>query len=111
MKVGDTLTYRLTVNNAGPSLDVTFSAGGDANTLAKLKTTLETNLGVVLAFKSRLSAMADISTQFAGNVGAVVDIKAACIPVVVAAVGQAGTDLSSSVSATGTLLTTVGSGS
>lgn len=91
-----------------PGVTVTFSGSGDANVIAKLKATLEANLGVVLEFKSRLSAMADISANFAGNFSAVTDIKAACIPVVAGTITSSVSDLTASVTVTGQLLGSVG---
>lgn len=83
-----------------PSVVVAFSGAADIQAAGKLQATLEANLGVVLAFKSRLSAMVDVSASFSGNISAVTDIKAACIPAVVGAVGTAVTDVKASFDAT-----------
>ncbi len=78
-----------------PSIDVQFSAVADANVAAKLEATLKANLGTVLAFKSRLDAMVKVGGTLTGNVQALTDIKAACIP----AVGGAALDAAGQVKA------------
>jgi hypothetical protein len=93
-----------------PSVTVEFSgsASANANVVGKLKATLEANFGVILAFKSRLDLMANVVGSFTGNIKAVTDIKAACIPVVVAQIGTSGKSLTGAVSVTGSLVGSVG---
>jgi hypothetical protein len=91
-----------------PSVVVAFSGAADVQAAGKLRATLEANLGVVLAFKSRLEGMVDISASFGGNINAVTDIKVACIPPVVAAVGTAIADVKASFDATVSIAGAVG---
>jgi hypothetical protein len=51
--------------------------------------------------------MASIAGTFSGNISAVTDIKAACIPPMVAAVGSAVQDVQASVSATASIAGTI----
>lgn len=91
-----------------PSVKVAFSGAADIQAAGKLQATFEANLGVVLAFKARLEGMADIAASFSGNISAVADIKAACIPALIAAVGDAVGDLEASVSASASIAGTIG---
>jgi hypothetical protein len=91
-----------------PSITVAFTGAADIQAAGKLQATLEANLGVVLAFKSRLEGMVAISAGFSGNVSAVTDIKAACIPLVVASVGNAVGDVKASFDATASIATAAG---
>ena len=68
-----------------PQITVTFSGAADAQAAGKLKAAFEANLGVILAFKARLEGMATLVGTITGSADAVVEIKAACIPAVVAA--------------------------
>ena len=68
-----------------PQITVTFSGAADAQAAGKLKAAFEANLGVILAFKARLEGMATLAGTISGSADAVVEIKAACIPAVVAA--------------------------
>lgn len=90
-----------------PELTVEISGSANVQAAAKLKATFEANLGVILAFKARLEGMASIATSFSGNISAVTDIKAACIPPLVAAVGSAVEDVQASVSATASVAGTI----
>ncbi len=87
-----------------PSLEVAFSGAADVQAAGKLKAALEANLGVVLAMDARLKGMAKIAGTFKANVSAVTDIKAACIPPMVAAVGNALEDVSASASASASIV-------
>lgn len=93
-----------------PSLTVTFSGGIDAQAAGKLRGTIEANFGVILAFKSRLEGMASVAATISGSADAVVDIKAACIPQVVAAGAAAVSDVAAAVEATGSLAGSVSAG-
>lgn len=90
-----------------PQITVAFSGAADVQAAGKLKATFEANLGVILAFKSRLEAMASIAGTFTGNIKAVTDIKAACIPPLIGAVGTALDDVQASVKATGSIAGTI----
>ncbi|HVJ90752.1 MAG TPA: hypothetical protein VM580_13190 [Labilithrix sp.] len=91
-----------------PSVVVAFDGAADIQAAGRLQATLEANLGVVLAFQARLEGMAALTTTFAGNINAVTDIKAACIPPVVAAVGTAVSDVQAAVKATVNITASVG---
>jgi len=83
-----------------PSVTVAFSGAADIQAAGKLQATLEANLGVVLAFRSRLEGMLKVTGEFGANINAVTDIKVACIPPVVAAVGTALEDTKAAFDAT-----------
>jgi hypothetical protein len=91
-----------------PSITVAFTGAADIQAAGKLQATLEANLGVVLAFKSRLQGMVAISAGFSGNISAVTDIKASCIPAVIASVGTAVGDVKASAEATASIATAAG---
>jgi hypothetical protein len=93
-----------------PSVTLTISGAADVTAFGKLKATLEANLPLVFSIQARIKGMADIAASFSGNINASVlgDLKAACIPPMVAAVGQAVTDVNDSVSATASITGSVG---
>ena len=93
-----------------PELTIAFSGAANVEAAGKLQATFEANLGVILAFKARLEGMGKIAGSFSGNISAVTDIKAACIPPLVAAVGNALQDVEASVSATVAIGGQVGNG-
>lgn len=84
-----------------PQITVEVQGAADIQAAGKLKATFEANLGVILAFKARLKAMADIAASFSGNISVDVlsDLKAACIPPMIAAVGSAVEDVKGSLDA------------
>ena len=88
-----------------PSVTVNFSGVADVAAAGKLKAAFEANLGVVLAFKSRLEAMAQLTGTITGSADAVVSIKAACIPAVVAAGVTAVENITASASASASIVT------
>lgn len=92
-----------------PSVSVVFSGAADIEAAGKLKLVLEANLGVVAALQARVEGMFEIATSFAGNVNAdiLADIKLACIPVVIFAVGAAADDVKVSFEASADLLASV----
>lgn len=83
-----------------PEIVIAFSGTADITAAGKLEATFKANLGVVLAFKSRLEAMGKLTATLTGNVSAVTDIKAACIPAVVAAAGDAAGQVTATAKAT-----------
>jgi hypothetical protein len=96
-----------------PSVEITFagSASGDAAIAAagRLQATLKANFGVVLAFKSRLEGMVEVAGTITGNASAVADIKAACIPPVLAAGVKAVENVRASAAVTVDIAGAVGS--
>jgi hypothetical protein len=81
-----------------PSIGVKITGIADANVSGKLKAVLEANLGLIATVKARFELAGEAVVTLSGNVNAdfLVDIKLACIPVVVAAVIGAADDLSAS---------------
>jgi len=92
-----------------PTLSVEFSGAADIQAAGKLKATFEANMGIILAFKERLKVMADIGGNFTGNISAVTDIKAACIPPLLFAVKNAVGDVTASASASASVAGQLGS--
>lgn len=92
-----------------PALTVEFSGAANVEAAGKLKLALEASLGIVAGLEARLEGMAEIAGTFAGSVDAevLVDIKAACIPVVIAAATAAVEDVSASASVTVELMGSV----
>jgi hypothetical protein len=88
-----------------PEITVSFTGAANVDAAGKLQATFEANLGIILAFEARLKAMAGIAASFTGNIGAVTDIKVACIPPVVAAAANAVKDVEGSFSAAGKIVT------
>ncbi|CAN5913396.1 hypothetical protein BH11MYX4_BH11MYX4_17000 [soil metagenome] len=88
-----------------PSVTVTFTGAANIEAAAKLKGVFEANLGVVLAFKARLEGMAKLTATISGSADAVVDIKAACIPAVVAAAVVAVENVGAAASASASIAT------
>lgn len=87
-----------------PSVKVAFAGAVDVNAAGNLQAAFEANLPLVYAFKARLEALASLTGTIAGNADVVVDIKASCIPIVVASAIAAGTNLTATVSVTGDLV-------
>ena len=78
-----------------PSLAITVTGAADVQAAGKLKAVLEANLGLVASLQARFEGLLDITGTIVGNIDQdfLVDIKAACIPVVLAAVATAGEDV------------------
>jgi hypothetical protein len=91
-----------------PSVDIAFTGAANATAAGKLVATLKANLPLILGIQAKLKGVADVTGSFSANVGAVVDIKAACIPPLVAAAGKALEDIGASVSATATVTGKIG---
>jgi hypothetical protein len=93
-----------------PEVRIVVEGAADANVEAKLKAVLEANIGVIAALEARFSALGDALVTVSGNVNAdaLAEIKVACIPVVVAALTGAVTDVEATVSASGSILGQVG---
>lgn len=91
-----------------PSVTIEFSGSADVQFAGKLKATLEANLPLIFQFKERLKAMAAVTGTITGSADAIVDIKAACIIQVGAAAVAAVSDVGAAVSATGSVVASVG---
>lgn len=91
-----------------PSVTVDIQGAADATAATKLIATLKANLGVIMSFKAKLDILADVGGTLVGNFGAVTDIKAACIPPVLAAAKDAGANIAASASATVKIAGSVG---
>ncbi len=88
-----------------PEVKVAFSGAANIQAATKLQATLEANFGVISSFQARLDGMFKLTGTFTANIGAVTDIKTACIVPVVAAVGSAAKDVEASFTATGSIVT------
>jgi hypothetical protein len=84
-----------------PKVSLQVSGSANAEAALKLKGVIEANFGVVAAFQARLKGVLDATGSFAANANGIADIKAACIPVLFSAAGQAVSDLGASFKATG----------
>ena len=90
-----------------PRVVVAFSGAANIEAAGKLQATFEANLGVILAFEARLEGMREIAGSFTASVGAVTDIKAACILPLVAAMKNAGEDVTASATLSTNLVATI----
>ena len=91
-----------------PSVDVVFTGAASVDAAGQLIATLKANLPIIFSLRAKFQAMGDLAVQLSGNIGAVVDIKVACIPAVVAAVGTAASDVGDSLSASVSVTASVG---
>lgn len=82
-----------------PSVVIAFQGSTNADVAGKLAVTLEANLPIVYALEARLQAMVGLVDGLKGNVSAVADIKAACIPQVAVAAALALSDVQASAAA------------
>jgi hypothetical protein len=74
---------------AAPTVDVTSGAASDPTEAAKLEATLEAHLPPILVLDEKCELGSKVVGSFYGTVNGVSDIKAACIPTVKAATGNA----------------------
>jgi hypothetical protein len=89
-----------------PSVQVAFSGSADIQAAGKLKAVFEANLGVILSFRARLEGMAKLTATITGNADVIVDVKAACIPAMIAAAADAVEDVTAAGSATASIVAT-----
>lgn len=94
-----------------PAVTITFSGAADVEAAGKLRATFEANLGVILGFKARLETMGQLAGTISGNIDAALDVKAACIPAMLIAIGEAVKDVEASASASVNIATSAGAGS
>jgi hypothetical protein len=83
-----------------PSVTVAFTGAADVQAAGKLQAVFEANLGVILAFQARLEGMAKLTATITGNADVIVDVKAACIPAMLAAAVDAVADVKAAGDAT-----------
>jgi hypothetical protein len=83
-----------------PSVKVSFSGAANVQAAGKLQAVFEANLGVIFAFQARLEGMAKLTATITGNADVIVDVKAACIPAMLAAAAAAVEDVKASGDAT-----------
>lgn len=83
-----------------PSVKVAFSGAADIQAAGKLQAVFEANLGVIFAFQARLEGMAKLTGTITGNADVIVDVKASCIPAMIAAAADAVADVKASGDAT-----------
>ena len=90
-----------------PSVTVSSTAPSDPVTAATLQATLESALPTIVSLRNHCRLEADIAASFAGTVSAATDLKAACIPPLVAAVQRSVQDVIGCASASASVLATV----
>lgn len=83
-----------------PDVKVSFSGAADVQAAGKLQAVFEANLGVIYAFQARLEGMAKLTATVTGNAEVIVDVKAACIPAMLAAAADAVLDVQAAGAAT-----------
>jgi hypothetical protein len=83
-----------------PSVKVSFSGAANIQAAGKLQAVFEANLGVIFAFQARLEGMAKLTGTITGNADVIVDVKASCIPAMIAAAADAVADVKASGDAT-----------
>jgi hypothetical protein len=76
-----------------PTVSVAAQGASDEAAAATLEAALESELPAILALREQCKVEADVAAALAGNVSAVTDIKAACIPAVVRSVTGAVQDV------------------
>jgi hypothetical protein len=91
-----------------PQVEIKFDANANVQVAAQLEGTLRANLPLIFQLKGQFAAVGDAAATISGNITAVTDIKAVCIPAVIAAGAGAATDLAASVKAVGSLSGSVG---
>lgn len=74
-----------------PEVVVAVTASGSAELAGKLRATLEANLSIVFALRSRIELIGSVAGKI--DVEAAGDVKASCIPAMLAAVGTAVEDI------------------
>jgi hypothetical protein len=90
-----------------PPVTVSSTAPSDPATAATLQATLESALPTIVSLRNHCRLEADIAASFAGTVSAATDLKAACIPPLVAAVQRSVQDVTVCASASASVLATV----
>jgi len=88
-------------------LTIAASASADANLVGKLQATLEANLPIIFGLKAKLEGIGQATASFSGNISAVADIKAACIPVMIGAAATALDQVTLSAKASGDVVASV----
>jgi hypothetical protein len=93
---------------APPNVDVAVTGAANIQAAGKLATTLKSTLGPILAHRARLQGMAAVSQTVTGNASSVSDIKAACIPPVVATAASAVSEVAAVAQATAAIVAAAG---
>ncbi len=89
-----------------PSVKVVFTGAADAK-IAKLKATLEANIGAVASIEAKVKILGEVSGELKGNVGGLAEVKAACLIPLGVAIGGAVEDIGTSVQVSGSLVASV----
>ena len=89
-----------------PSIDVKITGEATAN-LAKLKATLQANFGGIVSAQLKVTGMANFTKELAGNMKGALQIKPACVPVLLDVAKDAVVDVGTSVEITGKLVASV----
>jgi hypothetical protein len=89
-----------------PSVTVVFTGTADAK-IAKLKATLEANIGAVASIEAKVKILGNVAGELKGNVGGLAEVKAACLIPLGVAIGGAVNDIGTSVQVSGSLVASV----
>jgi hypothetical protein len=89
-----------------PSVSVTIAGAANVAAAGKLQAVFEANLGLVYAFQARVEGMATLTGTITGNADVIVDIKAACIPLVIASAADAVLDVQATATAAASVVAT-----
>ncbi|MBX3130937.1 MAG: hypothetical protein KF718_29730 [Polyangiaceae bacterium] len=79
-----------------PSVTVQVTGTASADAAGKLKAVLEANMGAIFAFQARVEGMGKIAASLTANIEGALDVKAACIPAMLKAAGEAVKDVQAS---------------
>jgi hypothetical protein len=90
-----------------PVVVVRIVGAADVVAAGRLTSTLEAHLPTAIAIHARLEAVVSATESFAGNVSAVTDIKAACIPLLVSATTTAVEQLTLTVKSSSELVAAI----
>lgn len=101
------MTVNVKADCPKPSVTVSSSGASDPATAATLKAALEGSLPTIVALKNHCRLEADIASSFTGTLSAATDLKAACIPPLVAAAQRSVQDVIVCANASTSVLTTL----
>lgn len=91
-----------------PKLAFEFGGGIEATAIAKLRGTLEANLGAVINMSARFKALGNIAANVSGNIEGFTELKLVCIPVLAEAAADSVKQIQVSATASASLLASVG---
>lgn len=89
-----------------PAVSVAFTGAADGTEAAKLEAALEAGMPAVLRIRQHCEHESEVAASFSGIASSVTDIKAACIPPVVAAVARSVQDATACLQSAASLAST-----